>query len=469
MYVPEVGKPLPDEASIGEALAYYDSFLALKQRSELIPGVQAAVFANDAIVLSTAHGLADAEGEISLTDEHLFRIASISKSFTAVAVMRLVDAGVLRLDDPVSRWVEYLAESPIGAVTIRELLSHTGGLTGNGEDADFFQLGIPYPDEDGLREIALAESAAALPRRFAFKYSNAGFSLVGLAAANAVGLSFDELIQREIADRLGLANTGADLDPARLADYATGYVKNPLGDGHTPVDHAQLLAYSPAGGLFSTARDLCTFFSALFLGDERLVSDYAKREMQESPWDTGWGRYGLGLVVIDVGDRTLIGHSGGIPGFATRSLADPHGKLVVSVVTNSGPAETLAVAAVKLIDLAGSKPRPEVTDDLGRFTGRFANVMGVMDIAILGGRLYGLTPTMEDPSLFATPLEIVDDRTLRSVGGPTPGELVPVTFADDGRIASIRGTGDKITYLPIEDFRMPDRITLRPSTSPGRS
>src|SRR5262249_2066796 len=125
--------------------------------------------------------------------------------------------------------------------------------------------------------------------------------------------------------------------------------------------------------------------------------------------------------------------------------------------------------AVKLIDLAGSKPRPEVTDDLGRFTGRFANVMGVMDIAILGGRLYGLTPTMEDPTLFATPPEIVDDRTLRSVGGPTPGALAPVTLAADGRIASIRGTGDKITYLPIEDFRMPDRITLRPSTSAGRS
>jgi CubicO group peptidase (beta-lactamase class C family) len=464
MYVPEVGKPLPDEDSVREALAYYDDWLALKQRAERIPGVQAAVLTGDEIVFSNAYGHADLENDIALTDEHLFRIASISKTFTAVAVLQLVDAGVLRLDDPASRWVEYLAGSPLAAVTVRELLSHTGGVTGNGDDADFFMLGVPYPDEEGLRRILLAESAAALPRQFAFKYSNAGYSLAGLVAAAAAGLPFDDLIQREIADRLGLANTGADLQPARLDDYVVGYSKHVLSEQRTPVDHVQLLAYSPAGGFFSTARDLCTFFSAHFLGDDRLLSDDAKREMQSPVRDMGFGgRYGLGLIVVDVGERTLIGHSGGIPGFATRSVVDPHAGLVVTVLTNSGAAEALATGAVRLIDLAGSKPRPDETADLTRFTGRFANVMGVMDVAVLGGRLYSLNPELDDPTQWASPLEVVDETTLRPTGGPTQGELVRVAFGDDGRIEHIRGSGDKMTFVPIERFELPARITL-PST-----
>src|SRR5262249_35485524 len=143
---PEPTRMLPDATSLAEALAYFDSYLALQQVKERIPGVQAAVFAGDSIALSTAHGFADLEQEIPLTEDHLFRIASISKTFTAVAVMQLVERGVLRLDDPVSNWITYLAGTPVADITIFDLLSHTSGLVGNGDDGDFFQQYIRYPD-----------------------------------------------------------------------------------------------------------------------------------------------------------------------------------------------------------------------------------------------------------------------------------------------------------------------------------
>jgi CubicO group peptidase (beta-lactamase class C family) len=452
------------ETSLAEALAYFEGYFELRRRIERIPGVQAAVFANDGIVFSTALGCADLENDIALTEDHLFRVASHSKTFTAVAIMRLVEQGALRLDDPASRWVEYLAGTPLAAVTVRELLAHTGGVIDNGRNADYWQLAFPFPDEARLREMLLTEDPAVLPRNDTWKYSNVGYSLVGLIAAAASGMSYNELVKQEIVDRLGLADTGPDLDPARAADYVVGYTSPLLDDRRAPIENVGTGVMAPATGFYSTARDLVTFYSAQFLGDERLLSDDSKREMQHSLRETNFGgRYGFGLQVVTVGERGLIGHGGGWPGQSTRTLADPHAKFAVSVVTNmwDAPVEALATSGVKIIDLAASKPRPEETVDLTRFTGQFANVKGIMDIALLGGRLYALNHSFPDPIANPAPLEIVDDRTLRVAGGPASyGELIRFTFADDRRVESVYGILG-LTYVPIEDFVLPERVVLR--------
>jgi hypothetical protein len=172
-----------------------------------------------------------------------------------------------------------------------------------------------------------------------------------------------------------------------------------------------------------------------------------------------------------VGDRNLVGHSGGYPGHITLTLIDPVGKLVVSVLTNAidGPAEDLAVGLVKLIDVA-LKPRAEVapppadSPPLGSSTGRFANLWGVVDVAELGGRLVLVRPTATDPLPTVEELEVVDATTLRVAAQPSfgpAGELVPLERDAAGRIVSLRLGG--VTSRLIDDYRR--RRTAIPGAS----
>ncbi|MGC4937111.1 serine hydrolase domain-containing protein [Kribbella sp. DT2] len=139
-----------DDRNLTEVLAYYDTWLAFNQRYQRVPGVQAAVYAGDRVALSTAYGLADVEGQVALTSEHLFRIASHSKTFTATAVLQLVEQGRVRLDDKASAHVTEIVGTPLGERTLRDLLSHAGGVTRDSLDSDFWQLVRPFPDRAGL-------------------------------------------------------------------------------------------------------------------------------------------------------------------------------------------------------------------------------------------------------------------------------------------------------------------------------
>ena len=132
---------------VREAARYGDSWVALRARTQRVPGVQVAVAVAGEVLLSSAHGFArlpetngeDDAGE-PLTTAHLFRIASHSKTFTATAVMQLVEAGKVRLDDTVEAHVAALAGSPIADRTVAELLAHGGGVVRDSHEADFWQL-----------------------------------------------------------------------------------------------------------------------------------------------------------------------------------------------------------------------------------------------------------------------------------------------------------------------------------------
>ncbi len=462
-------KPLPDAQSMAEALRYADSYLGFRQAYDRIPGVQAAVYASGNVALSEAYGHADVESGAPLTEQHLFRIASHSKTFTSTAIMQLVDAGTLRLDDRAGHWVGNLEGHPAGAVTVRELLGHVSGLTRDSTNGDFWQLDGAFPDRDRLLEILRDPRSAVIGEQERFKYSNIAYGLLGLIIESATGASYADAVRAGIVDRLGLSDLGPELDPERSADYAVGYSALSYARRRVPIDHVDTGALASATGFYSTASDLVQYFAAHFLGDERLLSDRIKREMQHPWWDTGATtdkQYGLGLSVATVGERTMIGHGGGYPGHITSSMADTRVGLAVSVLTNciDGPAETLARAVVRLIDLAGADQRPEPgAIDPERFCGRYAALWGVVDVALLGGRLYRLHPALADPVDDAAELEIVDESTLRIAGGSgygSFGELMPFTFAADGTVVSLRGESGG-TLVPLERFELPDRVTVR--------
>ena len=457
-------------AAVVDACSYFDTWLAFRVPFDRVPGAQAAVLHGDDVVLSTAHGVADTTTGAPLTDRHLFRIASHSKTFTATAVMQLVELGRLRLDDTVGQHLPELADSPVSAVTVRELLAHGGGVVRDGWDGDFWQLFRAFPDRDELLRIASDESAV-LARNERFKYSNVGYSLLGIVVERTSGRSYADYVDEHIVDRLGLEDTGPEYAPARAAEYAGGHSALSYGTARIPLDHIDTGAMASATGFYSTARDVVRYASAHFVDDDRLVDGDSKRLLQRTEWSvTGTDtEYGLGFGVSTIGDRRVLGHGGGYPGHITRTFFDPVDRFAVSVLTNAidGPALMYASAAVRLIDLAaGSEPGRRTTGgaptddpsdraDFDAFCGRFATLWGVYDVVALGGQLYQIDPTGPDPALAPGRLEVIDDTILRIADAPgyaSPGERLIYERDDDGSIVSVRG-GSGNSAVPLDVFR----------------
>src|SRR6187549_2410199 len=137
-----------------EALAYVDAWLDYRVWKLRTPGAQVAVWFDGTLQFSKAYGVANIDTREPLTTAHLFRIASHSKTFTATAIMQLVEAGKLRLDDTVGSWLPALSEagSPLADVTVRELVSNTGGVIRDGVDATYWAHGRPFLDDEALLE-----------------------------------------------------------------------------------------------------------------------------------------------------------------------------------------------------------------------------------------------------------------------------------------------------------------------------
>lgn len=473
-------------ATLRAAAGYLGSWIEAQAAHRRVPGVQVAVRSGDDLVLSAAFGVADAVTGAPLTTRHLFRIASHSKTFTATAVLQLVEAGRMRLDDPIAQHVPELAGSPVGRATVRELLGHQSGVIRDGEHADFWQLGTPFPDRDAVVAEVL-RSGAVHARNERFKYSNTGYALLGMAIEAVTGTSYAEHCRTAILEPLGLHDTGADHDPARAGEFAAGHTGLLLGeDGRLVIEHVGTGAMAAATGFWSTAEDLSAYGAAHYLGDERLLGDDAKRLMQRlesvvTAYGSEIGRYGIGLELTTVGERQLVGHSGGYPGHITITLVDPADRLVVSVLTNAidGPAHELAVGLVKLVDVALS-PRAEVPPPPpgapapSSFTGRFAGLWGLLDVAELGGRLVLLRPTAPDPLPTVEELQVLDATTLRVAAQPgfgASGERMPVERDASGRVTAVRLAG--VTHRLVDEFRRRRPAMTRlgwaqsPSTSPA--
>ncbi|MDO5627361.1 MAG: serine hydrolase domain-containing protein [Mobilicoccus sp.] len=459
----------------------------LRRRILRVPGVQVCVRVGDEVLLSDAFGTADAERGVDLTTHHLFRVASHSKTFTATAIMQLREDGVLGLDDRLSRWLPQFEGHDLGPVTLRELLGHQGGIVRDGDDADYWQLRHEFPTEEQLLDMLTDHGVVFEPNRH-FKYTNYGYSLLGLVIERASGRSYAEFVRERILDPLGLNRVHPDSDEIGddvLADpheCAWGHSLRLDGDDEqfvvkSPDTHAM----ASATGFVATAEDLSAYLVAHSYGDDRLLTDATKRLMQRTESTFGregrpQGRYGLGLILEKIGTRETIGHSGGFPGFITRTMVDPKDALAVSVLTNAagGPAQELAAGIIALIDLALGSPAEEHATglradapatmtvaeareqgiDAESFTGRFVTAWGYLEVRVLGERLIAFAPNSPAPADDADDLRIIDADTLRApaeAGFGAPGEVWRVTRDESGAITALRAGG--MTLLPEEEFR----------------
>jgi CubicO group peptidase (beta-lactamase class C family) len=270
----------------------------------------------------------------------VFRIASMSKSFTASAVMLLRDAGALSLDDPAATYVPQLAgwvngAADAGPLTIRHLLTMTAGFPTDDPWGDR-QQGLPLDEFDALLADGVMFNWAPGTR---FEYSNLGYAILGRVIAAASGVPYDEFVRTRLLAPLRMSRTGYAAQEFPAAELATGYRRGPDGWEEVPFDPYG--AFAPMGGVFSCVADLATWaagFAAAFPPDGAAASAphplpaASRREMQLPQAVTGWrapdripggppappSYYGFGLFVDeDPAFGRVVNHSGGYPGFGS--------------------------------------------------------------------------------------------------------------------------------------------------------
>lgn len=473
------GSTTPDV--MRDALGYVDSWLDYRVWKLRTPGAQVAIWFDGEIQMSKAYGVSNLDTGEELRSDHLFRVASHSKTFTATAVMQLLEAGTLRLDDTAGQWIPRLVEqgSSLAKVTVRELLSHSAGVIRDGLDANFWSHSRPFPDEAELLEIAIEEGTVRQPES-SFKYTNIGYSLLGLIIGAASGTQYNDYVTEHIVEKLGLTKTGPELVASRAGEYAGGHSGLTSSYERKVIPHVDTRAMASATGFYSTAEEMVTFASAHFFGDDRLISDRSKNEMQRPVWsaiapDAWQAGYGYGTTVDTYNGHRMVGHSGGYPGHITRTMWDPNEGLAISVLTNAvdGPAEELAAGILSILDrsrkqtgnlpltsgLTNSSAIPPVPDsgkeiDKQSFTGRFAALWGVTDIVLLGDSLLACSPIGPSPVVNPYELAVVDENTLRimsGVGYASVGEHFRFDRDAEGNILSVFTGGMKA--WPIEIYR----------------
>jgi CubicO group peptidase (beta-lactamase class C family) len=318
-------------ATLETLSAELERLVRKEQRTGRLPSVTAAVVRDGELVWETAVGAADVREGREATPETQYRLGSITKSFTAAAVMQLRDAGLLDLEDTLDRHVEGAAHAP----TLRRLLSHTSGL--QRETHDDAWLNARFAAVPELLET-LGEAEQVLPAGARFHYSNLAFALLGIVVERVAGLPYREYVQQRLLGPLGLDRTSFDpLEPA-----ATGYLVQPYVEGVWDEAPVETGAWIAAGQMWGTVRDMARWASFLADPDEAVLAKKSVEEMrtvQTIDDHVRWtGGYGLGLMLLRDGERILAGHGGSMPGFIAGVYVSPTDKIGTAVLTNSSTA-----------------------------------------------------------------------------------------------------------------------------------
>ena len=400
-------------------------------------------------------------GDAPLGTRSVFRIGSVTKTFTAVLVLQCRDDGLLDLDD---RLDAHLPVPAHGDVTIRRLLSHTGGLQREPHGDVWDTLLAPDAD-DLLTDLAKAERV--LPNARRYHYSNLAFALLGQLAARRRGGTWAEVLVDRVLTPLGLAATRPDPGPYAVV----GYLVDAYSDAARPEPQLDLKGVGPAAQLWSTAADMARW--AAFLADPAAVDpagavlsagtlDEARWPLttnDETVWNLGWG---LGLILQPQGDRVVhVGHDGAMPGFLAgvygRRGPDVPPALGAAVLASSGTAADAPELVHELLRLSAEHDPAEITPwaigspaphayhgALGRWWSEGFEFVFSWHDGELRARPAG-SPANRPPAIFA-PLPDRPD-VLRTVSGREAGELLRLTRDATGAIVRMHWATYRFTRI----------------------
>jgi CubicO group peptidase (beta-lactamase class C family) len=326
-----------------------DQYVLEQMVQHCIPALSLAVIKNGQTVISEGYGWANLESATAATDATVYQLASITKVFTATAIMMLADEGMVNLDEKLST---YLTEAPEGwrQITIRHLLRHTSGLV---QSVIWGTSGREMTDDEFL--AAAARTRLRFTPGNDWSYSNIGYQLLGLVIHRVTGKPWHAFIRERIFKRAGMSNTRLQTLQAIVPLRAAGYR---LGDERQLVNGFYDPQISAAGGILSTVSDLAKFDRVLREG--KLLSRARLREMWDAaPLPNGSNPgYGIGWFVIDLPRGRKLTYHGGdsLSGFAGEMLRYIDDKLTVIVLTNRVGCKPMDIAA-GIADIYLSRPK----------------------------------------------------------------------------------------------------------------
>ena len=310
-----------------------DDYVNAQLRDFNLPGLSLAVVRGGTIVKSAGYGMADRDRKVPATEDTVYKIGSVSKQFLASAVMLLVEGKRVRLDDPISKYLENTPSS-WAPITIRHLLTHTAGLV---RESPAF---TPFKN---LSDAELIRAAHKVPLRFApgakWEYSNTGYVAIAEIIRVVAQQAWTEFLHERIFAPAGMANTLPTNTTAAVPVRAVGYAGD---DNKRRAD--DWVALRPGGAFLSTVMDLAKWDALLYTN--KILSDEARREMWTAARLTGGAtaEYGLGWHVDRTRTERRVWHGGGLPGFTSHFVRFVDDRLSVIVLANGDDSDMASIA-----------------------------------------------------------------------------------------------------------------------------
>jgi CubicO group peptidase (beta-lactamase class C family) len=399
------------------------------QARHRLPSVSAAVYRGGEIVWVEAVGIAEADRN-NATPDTQYRIGSITKTFTAAAVMLLRDEGKLALDDPLDRHLPGVAH---GTLTLRRLLAHSSGLQREPPGEVWETLEFPKGAE---LLVCAGDAELVLPAGEYWHYSNLAYALLGEVVAHVSGLPFARFVDERLIGPTGLTRTTwRSGEPA-----ASGYYVDPYARTLRPEPQLELEGGEAVGSLWSTASDLCRWA-------QRLAAVEAMHQVQVMDDPDSWTLgHGLGLQLVRSRDQVFFGHGGAMPGFLAMLLGRRREGIGAAVLTNgSTPAVAVETICLELAEQA-LELYPTVTDPWQPEVEPPANVQEVLGswwtegVPFVfwweGGRLHARPAESEQPRHVSV-FEADGADRFRVAEGRERGELLRVVRDETGGIQKL--------------------------------
>jgi CubicO group peptidase (beta-lactamase class C family)/D-alanyl-D-alanine dipeptidase len=380
-----------------------EEFIDREVKQKGIPALSVALVDDQRIVWARGFGLADPRRDKPATADTVYRVGSVSKLFTDLAVMRLVERGELDLDAPVSRYLnDFKPANPFSKpITLRQLMAHRSGLVREPPVGHYFDPTLPT-----LAQTVQSLNATELvyPPESHIKYSNAAIATVGYVLERTQGEPFARYLKRTLLTPLGMDHSSFEPEAALKQDLAHALMWTYQGREFAAPTFE--LGMAPAGSMYSTVNDLGRFLSVLFAGGKApggaVVKPDTLRQMwtpQFAPPGTREG-FGIGFMLGELKGHRRIGHGGAIYGFSTELAALPDDKLGVVVisardVTNPVTSRIADVALRHMLAVrqgtelpAIEQTRPLEAELAHRLAGHWQSGTRTFDLYERDGRLY---------------------------------------------------------------------------------
>ena len=298
---------------------------------------------NGEVIFKKGYGMANIELGVPNSPEMKFQIGSITKQFTATAIMQLQEKGLLNLDDPITKHLPEYPQETGDKITIHHLLSHTSGIPNYTDIPDIMSRKSLPVTVDELLAIFKDKPLEFEPGE-KYKYSNSGYVVLGAIVEAVSGKTYEDYIQENILEPLNMHNSGYDHRDRIIENRAAGYTQDEKGDLRN-ADFVHMSAPFAAGALYSTVEDMLIWDQALYT--EKVL----KKSSLQRMFTPVKKNYGYGWVIEENFGRKQIGHNGGIDGFHTTFNRWVDDNVCIAVFSNndSAPVENIASGLAAII------------------------------------------------------------------------------------------------------------------------